>query len=111
MYVASYMLKPSTNVILLDHTLRLTLWNSFYYKRCLYQTILNVSVSGCHNRFGSCAEVLIVPFILYFIKFYCIAFDVRRCLFSQLCKQCVWVAYYLRDQYVRAYSTVANCNL
>ena len=38
-YVAGYMLKPSTNVIQLDNTLRLTLWNSFYYKRCLYQTI------------------------------------------------------------------------
>ena len=34
-YVAGYMLKPSTNVMQLDNTLRLTLWNSFYYKRCL----------------------------------------------------------------------------
>ena len=41
-YVAGYILKPSTNVIQLDNTLRLTLWNSFYYKRCLYQTILKL---------------------------------------------------------------------
>ena len=39
-YVVGYILKPSTNVIQLDNTLRLTLWNSFYYKRCLYHTIL-----------------------------------------------------------------------
>ena len=61
MYVAGYILRPSTNVILLDNTLKLTLWNGFYYKRCLYQTI---SISRCHNRFGSCAEVLIVAFTL-----------------------------------------------
>ena len=35
-------------------------------------------------------------------KIYCTAADVKGCLFSLSCKQCVWVAYYLRDQYVRA---------
>ena len=47
MYVASYMLKPSTNVILLDHTLRLTLWNSFY---CL--TIVPCKKTSLHYSLG-----------------------------------------------------------
>ena len=72
----SYILKRSQicyNTI--DHTLRLILRNSFYYKRCSYQTILNVSISRCHNRLRSCAEVLIVAFTLLFIS---IADDVKR---------------------------------